>query len=360
MHRLFIALFYCATVSLSAQQPTLMVSSGVASSNAHTSASATAHVWYPLTTIGPVTVVAGLQGGQVYAVPTLISTHTSTMDSTVRAQGTSTITTLQGTVGLDLALAPFSLTILAFAGGANAAYREATRPIYSYGSSSSEALQSTIAAPSWAVGVAARISYHITDAWSITGIVGRDWYRSSVVTADNTAYGAPSYRATFSDGAEYAHIGVSYTLPPLVPRPLDDVLDSAAVRRDQWYIHAILCSAHPFTDQAYNQFNPGLAVQWRDRSQGLTGFAEGGGYQYSEGDRAIYAGGGLLAPVFTEWVKLGVLAGLLTVYDGGGMRVFPALSPRLTIDTPWLSASALLIPAGESTAIGFVVGIPVK
>jgi len=360
MLRLIIVLLYCSALVVRAQQPTLMLSGGVASSNDSVVANASFALTYPVATLGPGTVLLGMSSGQLYAVPTRITASSSTHDSLVRTQGSSTITTLQATVGYRVSVKPFSLAAMASVGGANAAYRQYQRGNYLFGNDLDTALYSTIAAPSWAFGVSLRVSVDVFEDWSICGLVGKDWYRSSVVTADNAAYGAHSYTATFSDGAVYGNLGLSYRLPTLSGRgPVVDG-DSIGMRRDQWYVNAILCSVHPFTSESYNQFNPGLSVQWRDRSRGATGFLEGGAYQYSERDRAMYAGAGFLVPLGTEWIKAGLFGGLLTLHDGGSVRFIPALSPRLTIDTPWISATALLIPAGESTAVGFFIGIPLK
>jgi len=338
-----------------------MLGAGAAASNDAVGPQAAFRLTCNVKDVLPGTLKIGISAGQIYNVPTLISTFPSSQNTEVRTQGSSTITTLMATVGYGVSFDVLSVSVLGSLGGANAAYRQympydlppnfADPGTYYY---------STLAAPAWAYGVALQADVRLSDAWSISLVGGRDWFRSELVTANNAPYGAPSYRATFSDGALHLNAGVSYRIENTSRsgKVAGNSSDSLDEHQDKWFVNSIVCSIHPFSNVPYNQFNPGLAIQWRDRSQGITGFAEGGAYQFSQSDRAMYAGAGVLFPLGTEWVKLGVIGGVLSLHDGGAIRVYPALSPRLTIDSPWLSLTALLIPAGETTAIGLFEGLP--
>lgn len=338
-----------------------MLGAGAATSNDAVNPQTAFRLSYTLNNVLPGTLNVGISAGQLYNVPTKITSFTSTQRNEVRTQGSSTITTLMATVGYGVSVDVLSVSVLGSFGGANAAYRQymaydlppnfVDPGAYYY---------STLAAPAWTYGVALQADVHLSDEWSVSVAGGRDWFTSEIVTANNVPYGAPSYKATFSNGALYVHAGLSYRIKHTERsgKVEGNSSDSLAGEQDRWFMNAIVCSVHPFTDVPYNQFNPGLAIQWRDRSQGITGFAEGGAYQFSQSDRAMYAGAGALFPLGTEWVKLGIIGGVLTLHDGGSTRFYPALSPRLTIDSPWLSLTALLIPAGETTAVGFVIGLP--
>lgn len=363
MLRLFSILFYCTTLSLCAQHPALTLSAGAAMSNDAMGPQATFRLLHDVANIMPGSLKVGITAGQLYSVPTLISATTSSQSTVVRTQGSSTITTLMATIGYGVSFDVVSVSVLGSLGGANVAYRQYSPydlPPNFYDDGLN--FYSTVAVPSLAYGVALQADIHLSETWSISLVGGRDWFRSEKITADNAAYSAPSFKATFTDGSLYLNAGLSYRFnqsagSAKVAGEPPDSLDGEA---DKWYVNAIINSIHPFTDATYNQFNPGLAVHWRDRSQGATWFAEGGAYQYSESDRAMFAGGGVLFPIGTEWIKVGAFGGVITLHGGDRVRVSPALSPRLTIDTPWLSATALLIPAGESTAVGFFIGIPLK
>ncbi len=87
-------------------------------------------------------------------------------------------------------------------------------------------------------------------------------------------------------------------------------------------------------------------------------FGEAGAYQWSYGDFACYAGGGILVPVGWDWLQLGALAGGLFLMDGDDSIFTPAISPRITIDTRWASCSTMFLYAGDESAFGFTVMFP--
>ena len=218
-------------------------------------------------------------------------------------------------------------------------------------------MATTYFASSIAYAVSAQLDLDLSSSFALSLDVGYNWLSPSLITIDNQRYNATSYRAIFASPGTTASLALRYTLPNGLPNGLRDTLPEG-LHEDHLQLLAIVASTHPFTTTPYNEFNPGLAIHWRPHRTGTTPFAEGGAYQYSLGDRAMYLGGGILFPLGTEWVKAGVFGGLLTTFDAQSVYFYPALSPRITIDTPWASATALLIPAGEATAIGFVLGLP--
>lgn len=361
MHRLLIILLYCAVTPAVAQIPTLSLGGGVATSNDATVGTASFKLQYYLPIghhedlpSGHHGVLFGLDARQLYGVPTQIERFTSTSSESLGTNGSSTITTLMGTVGYQLTIpsTPVHLAVTGSIGGASAAHRrlESYAGYYNIDGTESLYYATTIYASSIAYAVNTTVDVDLTSSFSLLLDLGYTWLAPSTIITDNRPYNAPSYRATFASSGPSLSIGLSYsTHEDPHEDPHEDLLQ----------LLAILASTHPFTSTPYNEFNPGLAIHWRSHRTGTTPFAEGGAYQYSLGDRAMYLGGGILFPLGTEWIKGGIFGGALATVDAQGVYFYPALSPRITIDTPWASATALLIPAGDATAIGFVVGLPI-
>ncbi|RPI65669.1 MAG: hypothetical protein EHM43_12470 [Ignavibacteriae bacterium] len=372
MHRLLIILLYCAVTPAVAQIPTLSLGGGVATSNDATVGTASFKLLYHLPIghhedlpSGHHGVLFGLDARQFYGVPTQIERVTSTSSESLGTNGSSTITTLMGTVGYQLTIpsTPIHVAVTGSIGGANAAHRRLDSYVGFYNIDGEESLfyTTTIFASSIAYAVNTTIDVDLTSSFSLLLDLGYTWLSPSTIITDNRPYNAPSYRATFASPGPTLTLGLRYTLPnglrDTLPNGLRDTLPNGL--RSTLHVLAILASTHPFTTTPYNEFNPGLAIHWRSHRTGTTPFAEGGAYQYSLGDRAMYLGGGLLFPLGTEWIKGGIFGGAFATFDAQGVYFYPALSPRITIDTPWASATALLIPAGDATAIGFVIGLPI-
>lgn len=385
MHRLFTILLYCllcGTLTFASAQtptllPTLSLGGGGANSNNSTVGTATFRLLYNLHTGAhedlhedPHEVLFGFTAGQLYNVPTQIEQFTSNSVTNVGTNGSSTITMLMATAGyqFNVPSTPLHLAVTASIGGANTAHRR-LEPVMGYYNVSPEDQEpyyaTTIYAASVAYNVNATVGFDLSPLFALSLDAGYNWFSPSSVIVDNSAYNAPSYRANFASPGPTVTLGLRYTLhedlhedPHADPHADLHEDPHEDPHEDRLQLLAILASSHPFTSTPYNEFNPGLAIHWRPKSAGITPFAEGGAYQYSEGDRAMYVGGGVLFPLGTEWVKAGIFGGGLATFDAQGAYFYPALSPRLVIDTPWASATALLIPAGEATAIGFMLGFP--
>jgi hypothetical protein len=130
------------------------------------------------------------------------------------------------------------------------------------------------------------------------------------------------------------------------------------------YITVSVASRHPFANDSYNEFNPGLGLQLRLRSgvEAIIPFVEAGAYQYSMGDLATYVGLGSLWRPFKFPAALGLVAGVLGLYDVYGVTFYPLASPRLTYDTPIGSASVLFLtdPSNfSSSAFGLQLQLPI-
>ncbi len=378
MHRHVTITLYCLLCGLTsqtmAQIPTLSLTGGVASSNHTTVGTASFTLLYKLPLgdphndphndlhndphIDPHSVLFGFTAKQLYNVPTTIEQFTSTSTTYVDNDGASTITMLMATAGYQFSIpsTPLHIAVTGSVGGANTAHRR-LEPWFGFYNIDpdelSEFYASTIYEASFAYALNTIVAVDLSSLFALTLDAGYTWLSPSSIIIDNSAYNAPSYRATFASPGPTLTLGLRYT-----PHTDPHTDPHADPHEDHLQLLAILGSTHPFTSTPYNEFNPGLAVHWRPHSAGTTLFAEGGAYQYSVGDRAMYLGGGVLFPLGTEWLKAGVFGGLLTTYDAQDVYFYPALSPRISFETPWVTATALLIPAGDATAIGFMLGFP--
>ena len=277
-----------------------------------------------------------------------------------RTDGTSNLIQLVAIGGYTLTTKHTDVTIGAAFGGVNVAHRRArATTLIGLGPTRQEIhSHETITTSNVSGGFFVRSRLHVTSLFDLTLNIGYDWTDLSRGIVDNPDPG-PDYSAVFATHGPWFTVGLATTLePPTIDTTLGDY---------RLYIGASIASAHPFTDEPFNEFNPGLIVQYRLPGPSVLGlgtqwFAEAGAYQWSIGDLAWYVGGGLYAPIGApidwDWLKLGLLVGTLITHDGGGAYPLPALSPRITIDTKWASITTLFIPVGAESAFGLVVSLP--
>ena len=124
MHRLFIILLYCAVTPTMAQIPSVSLGGGAATSNGATVPTATFQLLYDLHEVLPKGLL-GVTVAQLYGVPTLIESFTTSSSSITDTNGSSTITSLMATAGYRFHIPSTALHIgiLGSIGAASAAHR---------------------------------------------------------------------------------------------------------------------------------------------------------------------------------------------------------------------------------------------
>ena len=123
---------------------------------------------------------------------------------------------------------------------------------------------------------------------------------------------------------------------------------------ENWAVQVNLASYHPNNSSDYNQFNPGIGLEYHYEHFFLTG-----GYFYNSLDKnSFYAGIGKELTWGTHLsFGLGAIAGALTGYESGQEPRFAAL-PYLFITKDRLTLRAFYIPEVgrvEDDAIGFAL-----
>jgi hypothetical protein len=358
MHRLITKASYCVAaliLALGFVVPTLAqdvrweVGGGPLVSNETLLGGASAGVTYRWTN----GLFAGLRYRMGFQSPVQFVAVDNQTENQYKTDGTANLLLMQGVLGWSWEVGPLSLEAGAAIGGSNVAHQRMLAKVWCIGCEDEQTWYTygeTYTSPSLAAGLFGTIRLRAVGNVDVILTGGYDWMKTSSLIAANSVYN-PDVRVDFASPGPWITLGIGQTLGS----PLPDT-----VRGDyRLYLNAMVASLHPFTWMTYNQFNPGLGLQLRFPLSTLSVFAEGGAYQYSLGDLAAYAGGGLLVPLWLDWLKGGVFGGLLITNSVGGLRWFHALSPRITIDTKWASFTSLLIPAGEETAIGFMVALPI-
>ncbi len=294
--------------------------------------------------------ILGVRAGSTLQVPLRIDRISAGIDETHRYEGTSTVNSLMLDLGWRESFGRFTVIGGISGGGVNVANQRLLGSINVLtGDDSFNALaRETIANPAFAFGGWLTFQYRIGKTW-LVGLGGTfDYSEHRRTIATNETTGA-EYVAVFAGPQPRAFLSFGKDLG--VP----DIDDSS--RYHGWLL-ATVTSIHPFTDRSFNQFNPGVGLHIRFEPGEFTWFAEGAVYQHSRADRALYVGGGAYYSLAGEWLKVGLLGGVLTFANATGMDVVPVLSPRLTVDTKFGSVSVLYIPDWTEAAFGLMVHLP--
>ena len=125
---------------------------------------------------------------------------------------------------------------------------------------------------------------------------------------------------------------------------------------ENWAIQFNIASYHPNSDEDYNEFNPGIGIEYHYEQFYLTA-----GYFYNSLDKnSFYAGIGKELTWGNEFrYGIGGAAGIITGYESGQEPVLAAL-PYIFLTKGKATLKALYIPEVgrvEDDAIGFAIRI---
>jgi len=300
--------------------------------------------------------IGGVQWGLISEVPLLTRATYDGRDTLLSTGAESGVVLLLARFGYEVRLHPFDLSLGVSGGGVNVANRR-----HSYWPSFINEIR--FAQSSWteteagfAAGVWSRVNLKINNVFHIGLTGGYTWLDASrFLVRDEDA--DIDYTADFASDFPWFGVNVGASLG----KP---AADTARERSSGGYYsgYALLsvASSHPFSDNDYNQFNPGIGYQHRfilEDSMFWT-LLEGGVYQYSEGDAAAYAGFGLMLRVAKSFVSVGGIAGFLTLLHPEGNVYTVMASPRITFDSNIGSVSVVFIPAMSESAFGLQLSLP--
>ena len=283
--------------------------------------------------------VVGLRTTSSFLVPLRIEASREGVIESETTDGTSTVNSLMLDVGLKHELDQFVMMAGISVGGVNVAHQR-RGILFTY--------SETLSQPSFAIGAWAALQYRFQNSWFV-GVGGTyDYSAHRRVIGTNSATGL-HLDAIFA--GPRAHVAVTIGKDLGVPNIND-------TSHYHLWLLAPVASTHPFSEDKFNEFNPGLGLHMRFDHNTLTWFLEAGAYQYSLSDLASYAGGGVYVDIVSDWLKLGLFGGVLVLNSGGSLLVTPALAPRLTADAVFGSVSVHFIPDGVQSAFGLTVALP--